>query len=663
MKFKKNVVVSIFFIYFLQFIFSATSQEFSSSSQLRGLELSNNIYSFLKKEKFSPETQSLINNGNNTFPYNIFVTIKANGQNNPQKINKNTQSPHNLLIIFPQEQTLQHQNIILQTLNYTKQNIHNTNVIFLFSYGDKQTIEKQVMIYGSKVFVNSINTNEDYTALYFDFESSENKLITNSNGKISPSHLIVNEFNIFSKEGFKKNLPLYVVSQMNSLKLFEDKQLDIFFEENIPAIKLCLNQNIENEKKINIISNSIKKFDELNENERSWEKHFIIFYFFGRYINLGEASIIRIIITLLFVWVTFIFILGLINFRIKNSLFFKLKKIWFTIPLTFLLTYLCFLTSRIVFSIFATNFSSTSVVYFCGITQLCFSFLIVTLIYVLILLFNFNYTVKTIDFLLVISCFINQAFFIFLDISLFPLFLLIFILSIIAYFIKNNPLHILIFIMMILILGFYANQIIEKSSMPLLKSYILNNSFTPFTLSLIIYPVYLLYLRLLTSFRLKHKKNTQLIILSFAVYIFISIVLVIFALIRVNQIKNRNQKNPKTYTITESTEDKISFNYSDKIIFTDIIRTIEIDIEDNAEVCDVRINSTEANPVLYSDNEFDSLYQTSALFIIPENPPSHLTFSYGSNNKPCNIVISALYAVTNAENEYKRVTKVISIGE
>lgn len=647
MNFFKRFASVLLIVYSLSFSLSAKTDDIST---LKGVNLSNEVFNFLKAEKHSPLTQALVTNGNNIFPYNVY--LKFNAKLNTEK---------NLLLIIPQEQMINNKTVVSDVLSFIRQLECDTNITVLFSYGDKQTVQKQIMIYGTEVFINTINTNEDYTAIILDLNNENSKIITSSNGQSAPSFLIQNEFNLYLKENLSSNLPFYYVSQIYKMKFFEDKDLETIFQNEIPGIKLCFNKaDCENGKAANIIKASIS--DYLNIQNSDWEHHFLLFKLFGRYININEASIIRIIIFIIFTLLLFVFLLGFANIRIKNKPNFKLSKVWYAVPLTLILSYISFICGRGLFSLFTNRATTLGSIYFCLTLQISIALLLVTLLYILILMMNYNITEKTIDFLVVISCFINQSLFILFDISLFPIFMSIFILAVIAYYIKNKVIHICIFLLMILTFVPYCNTLVTKGNPATIQQYVLRNSVTPVMISLVLYPIFMMYLRILASYKNSFLKTRSFIIFTICSFVFISSSLIIFSSIRTKRINNTFAK-PTDYKISETTEDKISFNYTDKPVFTDIIRTIDIDLEGSPEVCDVRINSATSTPVLYSDNDYEAITQNSVIFKIPEYPSNHLTFSYGANKEPCVIVISAIYRENDSDNLYSLVTKAVSIGD
>ena len=129
-------------------IFLFCSLAFAKTSRLAGTELCSEVHSFLKNSGFSPSTQNLVASGENTFPYNIIVTFSPE---------QNT-SPDNLLIIFFQDDIPDNQETIKESLNAIKKAEYPFTVTALFAYGEKQKFDKADMIYGTQVFLDSLNT-------------------------------------------------------------------------------------------------------------------------------------------------------------------------------------------------------------------------------------------------------------------------------------------------------------------------------------------------------------------------------------------------------------------------------------------------------------------------------------------------------------------------
>lgn len=643
MKFRKHLLFLL-----LTFFVSISSLSANSNSE-KGIDLCNSIYNFLNKYKFSPYVQNIITSGENTFPYNIIID-----KNSKEKNNKN------LIIVFFQDDVLSNKTNLIQILSYIKNASFDFNIKTIFVYGEKNTFQSTNNISSIQAFLGTINSNEDYYTLIFDLNNNQNKLITSSNGFCSPSWMIQNEYNSFLTHKIKKNLPLSYISQIYKLKIFQDKQLSYFFDKNIPAIKVCFEKNDNNYNTIqNIIIDSIVKFEQ--SNYQVWDQHFLMLRLFGRFRKVSEAFIINVIILIIFSWLLFIFILGFVNIRLRKHTWATIKDIWYSIPISFIILCISFLIGNLICKNIFYNFSDFGKVYSCFAFQILLSFIFINLYYLFTLQNNFKFSEKTIDFLLVISTFINQSLFILIDISLFPIFMIVCCLSIIALLIKNNIIHICIFILTIIPFIYYSHNVISNSDISLLANFIFSDYYLSLYFSLIMYPICLIYFRILTSFR-THSKNKYTLFKTTIIFdASIFIIIILLSIIRIN-IYNKNNNTDNKTSLNLNNNYFVEFTYNDKNVFSDIIRTINIKLDSEPEICTVTLNTLSKSPILYTDNDYILQSPTCASFKIPVNPPSELKFSYGTTSDPCNITITAIYE-TDIENEYEYVSKSFTIGD
>lgn len=643
---KKNILL-ILFLFIFSFSFSKLYAK-PEENTLAGIDLCNNVFSNIKSNGLEPYTQSLVLSGENTFPYNILVDI-----NSSQKNNKN------LILVFYQEDVINNIKLISNLYRYIHNSEFDFNVTFLFSYGEKQIIKKQGLIYGIDSYIKNIDTNSDYTVFIIDLNNLKNGVITNSNGSSSPSWMIQNAFNQFYKEGLKEELPFIYLSQIFKLKIFQNRELSTFFNNNIPAIKYTFNSNQDYDTVYKLLSNSVSAFSK-TEN-RFWDTHFLIMNFFGRYRKLSESIIIKIIIFISFCWLVFLFLLAFINIRLQKKTWASIKNIWFSIPVTFIIIFLSFWIGIKFFNFFNIKFSDAGNIYLCISFQLLKSLLFVSIFYLFICLLKINFNERAIDYLLVICSFINQSLFILVDISLFPIFMFICCLSIIALLVRNNFIHICILILMVCPFLFYAHTILSSSLMNELKIYIFSNKYFPLAISLILYPVAIVLLRIFTSIAI-HSKNKKNVILAMGiVFLSVTAFLSILSAVRIHQI-NLKEPEKQNYLITKDENKIIDVKYTDKYIFSDIIRTVEITMNFDCDLCDFKIDSENSSPVLYTDNDYETLSPTSVFFKIPNNPPRKMKFSYGAGNSPSVLTVSAISKSTN-ENEYTLITKKVTIGD
>ena len=639
----RHILCSILILFFCSLVWA-------QDNKLAGVELCSNVHSFLKKNGFSPVTQSLLASGENTFPYNIIVTFSPE-----QKT-----SPENLLLIFFQDDIPSNQKLIKESLESIKNANYPFTVTALFAYGEKQKFEKADMIYGTRVYLDSLNTNLFYTAIIFNLKDCNNTVESTSKGLSSPPWLIKNSLNLYKSCGISGRLPALVLSQISSFNFISNRILGNFFDYDIPAIELCLGQFSENDKveKVGaVIKGSLDAFAKNVESD--WVHHFLIIRFFGSYHTISEATILHIVVPTIFIWLLFIFFLIFTNRRLKKHTWYTIGKIWWSVPLTFVIIEASFFLAGLIFKNLFTNVSNAGRIYgmlsFQIITALFFSFIT----YILILFTNFSFEERAIDYLLVISCFINQSLFILSDISLSPIFILICLLSLIALTVKNNPLHFAIFLLMILPLIPYSHRVISASETKGLADF-LSGAKPTAVIPLVLYPVYIVLFRILTSIRSHNRKLRKIIIYSAVIFASISFSLIFLSIFRTKALKKK-EVPVQEISYAPQYEDLIDISYTQRNIFGDVIRTIDISLAKKCLLCDLVLTTDRVFPVLYSDNDYTSISTNSVRFRIPDNSPQKMTFSYGAAMTPCTITVSAI--MEESEGKYFFITKSIEAGE
>jgi hypothetical protein len=614
----------------------------------KGTELSTSVFSFLKKNGFSPETQSLVASGENAFPYNNIVHLSENQEYN-----------ENLLLIFFQEDIENNTTLIKNCINYLKENQKDYNVSLLFTYGNKQVFEGTGRITGIQAFIDSLKSNLSYTALIFDLNADDYNIETSSQKQTSPSWLVQDAYNTFHALGIDKKLSALYLSQLSSYDFIKNSILSDFFESSIPAIKINLKkQEEDSDISEKVLTSLIDSFS--SEKNRKWEQHFLMLRLFGKYQVLSEFAILRIAVPTIFLWTLFIFLLFLVNTRLKKHAWSAIRRIWYSVPLVFIVNIASFLISRGFSITLLSSLSDAGFIYGMLSSHIIITLFFSLIFFVLTLLYNTYFEEYSIDYLIVVSCFINQSAFILFDISLSPIFITICLLALIALVIKNNILHVIIFVLMILPLVPYAHNLISFADIKSLRSFLIESNKIIFTLPFVLYPLFLIIFRTLTSLRRRYKKFRAVIIGACVYFIVISSFLIILSVKRTNTI-NSNKKLPPVIVRETRESDAIVLSYSDTLIFDDVIRTINIGLEKKCIVCDLQVVSSQ-NPVLYTDNDFSILSSNTVRFNIPEYPPDSMSFSYGTNAVHSKIIVSAVIE-GDSENEYRLIQKSMIIGD
>lgn len=623
-------------------ILLSSSFVYSNNKRAAGIELCSQVHTFLKKNGFSPSTQSLVVSGENTFPYNIIVTFAPE---------QNT-SPENLILVFFQEDIPDNQEIILKTLSDIRDKAYPFTITALFAYGEKQLLEKADMIYGTQVYLESLNTNLSYTAVIFDLECGKNEIETTAERLSSPPLLIKNAMNIYKSNDIEINYPKIILSQLSSYNFISSPVLARFFSYEIPAIKLSLGniseeKDLESKTKINVISNFVELFSK--NADTSWEHHFLIIKLFGSYHTVSEKMILHIVIPTIFLWILFIFILIFVNRRLKKHTWYTIGKIWWSVPLTYILITCGFFLGGILFRNISADATYATKIYGRLIFQISISLLLTLSAYLIILTLNNAFTERAVDYLLVISCFINQSLFILADISLSPIFIIICLLSLLALTVKNNYLHFALFLLMILPLVPYANRMINTATLKYLSDYLSTKKTIDFIIPLVIYPIFIVLFRIITWIRSSSKKINYVIISTIIIFTVITASLSLLGFIRTKSL-NKKQTQPYEIKINPNGSQLIQLSVKDRNVFDDIIRTVDVSLEKDCIICDILITTDNLNPVLYSDNDYTNPSVNQARFSIPNNPPKEMSFRYGAAKVPCKITVSAVYRDDDSGN-------------
>lgn len=112
---------------------------------------------------------------------------------------------------------------------------------------------------------------------------------------------------------------------------------------------------------------------------------------------------------------------------------------------------------------------------------------------------------------------------------------------------------------------------------------------------------------------------------------------------------------------TEDISNKyIKLEYTDKQIFENTYRTIQINLQDDVLCAQINVINDEGTPVLYSENSYIQSNTNSAIFTVPLNPPRKMYFSYGTNNSKQIIEVKILKLENDTPFIY---TKSITAGE
>lgn len=628
---------------------------FFSHTVFAQVSLCNSVYTFLKKNGCKPSTQSLVSTGTNSFPYNISAEFTGKHISEDEYF----LNQPNLFILFNQEDEPDNQEVFLPLINYLKNAELSFNVNLVFLYGEKQLAAKEGIVYGSDIFLSSLNTNEDSTVIIVNLNQNESSIVSTTSGKTAPSWLIKNEHDLFKKEKLSHGLPIYYISQLYSYTFKQERLLDSFFSYEIPAVILNFGKEIQSKSTISdILINSIELFSKTKN--RNWEQHFLMISIFGHYFTLSETSTVKIIVCTILICLIFLSIIGFLHKNSQFDAWNKIKKIWFVAPITFILILAACFSTKGLCILFAKNFQPVAKLFLFLGSIILFSFLYISIYYSFQVSFNHYFKSDLLDFIIIVTIFINQFIFTIYDISLFPVFLIIVILSIISNYIKNYISRILIYFLMFLPALIYIYSLVNTYESTELYNYFISNNITYIFISLLLYPAFLIYLRVLGNIKEYFQSVKVFYISCTVIFVFVLITIIIIFNLWGKKLNKKVEIKSNTTLFVPEDENSIQISYSDKYVFDDLIRTVNISFTKPCYQCDVRIVSNET-PILYSSDSFEQLNTSTAYFKIPNNPPEKMTFSYGTSNAQSQINITAIFQ-TNDLDQFSLATKSITIN-
>lgn len=636
---KKKYTVALFLNIFIVFsIFSATN----------GVETSDFIFNQLKKKHFSPKSQNLISQGSNNFPYNIYLYFPATIESENFEENENCG-----IYIFYQNQFENNETLLLNYLNALKNQESSFDTYVLFSFGDNPKIEETTNIYGSKVFLDSINAGQEIFAVFFDLDAQINTIQSFTNGYTTPSSLLHNIYNCAAKSKIEFIIPKFYITQIASLNFSNNYLMNLFFKENVPNILIKLNGFSENKEELeDFIFSCTTSFS--NNFPHILDKHFLLFKISRKhYAKLSEKAIVIFIVLIIFSFLSFIFIYFFIMHRRQSDNWKKIRQIWYSLPLTFFAIFVSLFLGKLVASIFVNNKSEIFKLVITFNFQMFISLFLIFSFSCITLILNKNVKPEAIDFLVILSSFINQFIFLLVDISLFPLFMIICIIAIFSQFITNRYIKILFFSLMTIPFFVYLNNFIfSLTNLIDFYNYILNPLSFIF-ISLAIYPFYILLIRIISSFCTNEMNLKKLILKNVIGFIILTGVSVIFSVTAISKLNKI--KNPYNISVIFKESDEIKISHYDKSVFDNKIRTLNIQIPENSEICKIKITGKNGNPVQYSDNSYFIENANTAYFLVPQNPPKQLTFSYGIPDGKSEIQVTNY--IKNQEYEFYRLEK------
>ena len=610
---RKKLLCSIIFLFqFLQLPLCAAGRK-------SGIELCDELFNILRKQDFNPQIQNIVSKGENQFPYNIVI------YNNNSTENTND----NLILFFNLEEICNQRKILFDVAEKLKQEPINSTIIISYSEYSIPQIENTIK--GSECFISSLNSNVNNYVYLINLSAEKNSFVCGNKGKTAPFWMVKSVFTAYANQQLSKDLPLYYLSQYSKYSFLTDDLLHNFLSNDIPAIKLDFHLDfLSTYKEIDKITNTILNLIDnyKNDSHSVNDYHSFMISLFNRPIWFSEYTIVKIILILTFFILTFVFFIGFINARLKNKTWTEIRNNWHVIPATYLLSVAGFFTGKLFYFLINKIHPFSGTAYGLIILQILISGALISTFYLIEMFYIKSYSGKSVDFLILMTTLNNLVLFTLIDISLFPLFFVISVAAILSLIVKKNWTHIVLFVYIISIFLPYIFYIYDYTNYQVLRQFFMHSNWSCILLSLVLLPLYLMLLRIFADIK---KTFTQKKV--FAIVISSTHAFFVIALFSFNAIffTKNNTSIPLVKTIPDDSL-SVKISYQDTAIFGNIIRSVKITAPEDCDFVEFTVFSNEDNPVLYSDNEYEITQKNTTAFLIPYNPPSELSFDYGTSD-------------------------------
>ena len=156
---KKNSFFFIFYIFFL--LFFSGYNLFATES--KGIERCRELEILLKKNGFAPKALPIIANDTESYAYNILIDINDLSYKEYIK---------HLYFVFELESAMENFNFISKIMNSFSISNFESEIHFLFCYGDDVQYFQETTLTGTKSFVNSISNEEIWLFFTSGYDSS-----------------------------------------------------------------------------------------------------------------------------------------------------------------------------------------------------------------------------------------------------------------------------------------------------------------------------------------------------------------------------------------------------------------------------------------------------------------------------------------------------------
>ena len=644
------------------FIGIFASVSLCAQNEVHGRELCRETASFLSSFGLRTVSDALVSGGQNDFPYNVYVRIPASEKTTVSNGRKR------LILAFTMEDAYVHRDFFTPFLQSVKEIKSDSDIILLFSYGDEKIDAGIPQIKGTDIFAKSIETPDDYAAVCVDFDARKKAAIEpGGEGTVSPDWLVLRLIRACDENAIPYTLRGGGLNSLFRLSLIEsDERSSFFLTREIPCVSLSLSPDSENA--LPLLTSFVSTYTAAGT--ESWDRHYILIPTGTSIVDFDERFIVLcfmgIAFVSLFILCEFSFIADKKN---RKNIRRDVVHLWYIIPLTALIASLSFQASQIFTHFLSNVFGIGTLVQF--ILKVAAAFIIVTILYLFQIRQQGILKKQAYAYVLTLASVVNIFIFAAVDISLFFLFTMEYVVTYLSRPFKRTGSLIALFFLMGIPFLPYVVQIINFGRANAFRTV----AYSPFPINVLLAFLFLPFL--IQWFRIIARMNERWQNTSLSVFgmrmrnavLSLAALAMIATLIftAITYIPDRfdtgdERRSALRSDIRETGENRISCSVSDRTFFGDTSRRIVVRIGKNAVLCSVSLMGASRNPVLYSDSEYVSDTGTNTdTFAIPPYPPETLVFVYTADTSASTTVkVSALYEA-GEKNAYVKSTYTFDI--
>lgn len=629
------------------------------SEDFKGKDLSDQVYTELLRSGISSTRMQLCRTDENNYPYNIIIQIKQTQGFSTQQERQYS----NLLFIFPQENALKNPDFIKEFIKWNQQTDFDFNVTVLLTACDKSEISGNDRMTGTEVYADLIQGTESYCAVYTNLDAQKLTTLTPGSGKnVCPLWLVRLTDTCFEEQDLKPAIKGSLYLSLYKLNILQSSRtLTSLLSRNIPAVEVNVKESqADTETLLSIYENLVTSFSNLEDFKD--DTHYIPLRIFTKRYWISEKITIRILLILITLSLISICDLGFIFRKGHSKKALEAKralKTLYLLPGTIFVLTLCLILAQLFATLLYNSFLKNPVAVL-GI-KLIIAFILISFAYLIELRFHKKAGYFAYEYLLSISSLLNVFIFSAIDISLFYLFAIIYILIEISRFFKKTIALYIFFIISFLPYLQLIFAIVSYSSPSQIMPLIFASPLYNIILSCAITPLSILLLRIYLALTKTKKEGAQIqtsikkkfpkyyiLIQSLTVAVFAGIIIFATKYIQrqfvqkyeISQISGRVIESPQTFFLNAK--------YQDSNYYGGTIRKIAVNTNVKATRVEIFVSGQSENPIYYTTYTFSpSGKQNQVQFNLPDFPPESLTVTYTPDNSAISAVdVYAYYDIS-----------------